>query len=139
MSIYGRHLGIGGYIRCETATKENQMTNPVREECSETGTQYNCWRDENGMKHRLDGPAVEWDGGESWYYHGIYLARCYSQETFEKIIKLVIFGKDVYEAMDVVSEREIKREKELEQAWMESKEYLEQKQIQDKFFESWMD
>jgi len=42
----------------------------------------------HGQRHRLDGPAVENDSGyKSWYYHG-QLINCFSQDEFERLIKL---------------------------------------------------
>ena len=44
-----------------------------------------------GKLHREDGPACEWSGGhKSWYYKGKHII-CYSQEEFERILKLKAF------------------------------------------------
>jgi hypothetical protein len=53
-----------------------------------TGTK--CWY-QNDKRHRIDGPAIEFANGEkSWYYKGKQLM-CFSQEQFEKLIKLKAF------------------------------------------------
>jgi len=41
-----------------------------------------------GKLHRLNGPAIEHANGKKyWYYHGKWIY-CYSQEEFERLIKL---------------------------------------------------
>ena len=40
------------------------------------------------QRHRLDGPAVYYvNGTKAWWYHGKHIP-CYSQEEFERLIKL---------------------------------------------------
>jgi hypothetical protein len=54
----------------------------------EDGTKY--WY-KHGKLHRADGPATEWvDGFKEWWYNGERI-KCFTQEEFEKIIKLRIF------------------------------------------------
>lgn len=44
---------------------------------------------QNDMLHRLNGPAVEYaDGRQEWYVDGEMVA-CYTQEEFERLIKLM--------------------------------------------------
>jgi len=51
------------------------------------GYKYKVWY-LHGQRHRLDGPAIEYAGGNKrWYYHG-ELINCFSQEEFERLIKL---------------------------------------------------
>ena len=46
---------------------------------------------QNDLRHRLDGPAMEWyNGDKSWYYEGKEI-KCSSKEEFERLIKLRIF------------------------------------------------
>jgi hypothetical protein len=46
---------------------------------------------QNGLRHRLNGPAYENIYGEKqWYYEGKRID-CKSQEEFERIIKLKLF------------------------------------------------
>ena len=45
----------------------------------------------NGLRHREDGPAVEWYGGmKFWYYEGILL-NASSQKEFIKLVNLKLF------------------------------------------------
>ena len=45
----------------------------------------------NGLLHRIDGAAVEWnDGYNCWYYEGCYID-VNSQEEFERWLKLRLF------------------------------------------------
>jgi len=47
--------------------------------------------DKHGLRHRLDGPAVENDYGyKAWYVDGRYID-CKTQEEFEKLLKLKAF------------------------------------------------
>jgi len=42
----------------------------------------------HGRRHRIDGPAIEYyNGTKFWYYHGEQII-CFSQEEFERLIKL---------------------------------------------------
>lgn len=74
---YGSNLTIGPI----------QIIDPTCLKCY-NGDEY--WY-KNGMRHREDGPAIEWaDGTKFWYYNGEEIV-CDSQEEFEKIIKLRMF------------------------------------------------
>ena len=45
----------------------------------------------NGNRHRLNGPAIEHASGlKYWYYNNKHI-KCYSQEEFERLIKLKVF------------------------------------------------
>lgn len=45
----------------------------------------------NGQKHRLDGPALDYeDGYGDWYYHGQWID-VKSQEEFESYLKVLAF------------------------------------------------
>jgi hypothetical protein len=49
------------------------------------------WHYFNGVLHRLDGPAIEYESGVCyWVYNGKHIA-CESQEEFERIVKLLVF------------------------------------------------
>ena len=42
----------------------------------------------NNQRHRIDGPAMIFSTGNVyWFYHGKEI-KCFSQEEFEKLIKL---------------------------------------------------
>lgn len=44
-----------------------------------------------GQLHRLKGPAIQWAKGvDEWYYYGKKI-NCFSQEEFERLIKLKEF------------------------------------------------
>lgn len=43
-----------------------------------------------GQRHRIDGPAVDYFNFKEWYYHGKKI-ECSTQEQFEKMIKLKAF------------------------------------------------
>lgn len=42
------------------------------------------------VKHRLDGPAVERENGNEWFYYGQKID-CSSQEEYERILRLKAF------------------------------------------------
>jgi hypothetical protein len=42
------------------------------------------------LRHRLDGPALEWDNTKEWYVNGEHI-KCSSQKEFEKLMKLKAF------------------------------------------------
>ena len=53
----------------DTSARDEQMS--VRYLKTEHGTQI--WKDENGLAHRDDGPAVISSNGDRfWYRHGVY-------------------------------------------------------------------
>jgi hypothetical protein len=66
--------------------KLHRIDGPARELIN--GNKY--WL-QHGKLHRLDGPAVEYDCGlKYWFYRGVQMF-CFSQEEFERILKLKAF------------------------------------------------
>jgi hypothetical protein len=49
-----------------------------------------CYYDEEGQRHRLDGPARQYDQHREWFYHGQEIP-CTSQQEFERWLKLKAF------------------------------------------------
>ena len=67
------------------------MKNGVKHRVNGPAVEYHlnmkCWY-QNGKLHRLDGPSVEChDGDKVWYYQGEKI-KCNTQEEFERLIKL---------------------------------------------------
>ena len=72
----------GDKVWCKQNEKIHRLNGPAMQ--FDNGTRWF----QNNKPHRLDGPAKSFANGvKQWFYHGKHI-RCYTQEEFERLIKL---------------------------------------------------